>query len=193
MPDITTERRPNITTERMRPRARMLLAALLVTLLGGCALVPEPHSGGAASPFDDSAHPLNDDQTRDQVIDPAKEIVTAAALHGVTGAFSFASCNDQGDPPYQGTVTLTFLIRGDSNAYFRQVRAAMRSHGWSDGPPPGQHLHGTTLNKDGVSANIAFLPSDHSYGQITLYGECRNTTDHHGDGRWTDITNQLTA
>jgi hypothetical protein len=36
-------------------------------------------------------------------------------------------------------------------------------------------------------------PSDHTYGQVHLYGECRNTTDHHNDGKTngTDITGQL--
>ena len=45
---------------------------------------------------------------------------------------------------------------------------------------------------DGVTANMSFLPSDHSYGEIYLYGRCRNTTDHHNDGTTnaTNITDQ---
>jgi hypothetical protein len=136
---------------------------------------------------------LTDDQTKAQVIDPAKQIVATANMQGVTGAFSYASCNDQGDPPYQGTVTISFLLHGDADAYFQQVRAAMLSHGWNDGAPPGQQLHGTTLNKNGVTANMSLFPSDHNYGQLMLYGQCRNTNNHHGDGGWTDITNQLPA
>jgi hypothetical protein len=40
---------------------------------------------------------------------------------------------------------------------------------------------------------VSFLPSDHSYAEINLYGECRNTTDHHNDGKTnaTNITEQL--
>jgi hypothetical protein len=79
------------------------------------------------------------------------------------------------------------------DAYFEQVRAAMFSHGWNDGAPPGQHLHGTALNKGGVAANMGLFPPDQNYGQLMLYGQCRNTTNHHGDGSWTDITNQLPA
>jgi len=52
----------------------------------------------------------------------------------------------------------------------------MIAHGWNDGAPPGQHYFGTTLNKEGVAASMGFIPSDHSYGQIMLYGQCRNTT-----------------
>ncbi|BBX96785.1 putative lipoprotein LppJ [Mycobacterium lacus] len=156
-------------------------------------MMPKPHSAGSSNPWDDSAHPLTDDQTMAQVIEPAKQIVAAADLQGVSGGFSFASCNDQGDPPYMGWVSMSFLLHGEPDAYFQQVRAAMRSHGWNDGAPPGQHFHGTTLHKNGVTANMSFVPSDHSYGQINLYGQCRNTTNHRNDGKTnsTDITNEL--
>jgi len=167
------------------PRLALLAVGVVgVMLLGGCALV-----------LHDSAHPLTNDQAMAQVVDPAKQIVATADLQGVSGGFSFAFCNDQGDPPYQGTVTVSFLLHGEPDAYFQQVRAAMIAHGWNDGAPPGQHYHGTTLNKDRVTANMSFVPSDHSYGQIMLYGQCRNTTDHHHDGKTNsvDITNQLTA
>jgi hypothetical protein len=43
------------------------------------------------------------------------------------------------------------------DAYFQQVRAAMLSHGRNDGAPPGQQLHGTTLNKNGVAANMGLF------------------------------------
>lgn len=156
---------------------------------------PKPDSTGSSHPVDDSAHPLTDDQAMAQVVDPAKQIAAVANLQGVSGGFSFASCNDQGDPPYMGTVTMSFLLQGDPEAYFQHVRAAMVAHGWNDGPPPGQHYFGTTLNKDGVTANMGYAPSDHSYGQIMLYGQCRNTTDHHHDGKTnsTNITSQLNA
>ncbi len=172
------------------------MTVVAVMLLGGCELVMrKPHSAGSSNPWDDSAHPLTDDQAMAQVIDAAKQIVTAADLQGVSGGFSFASCNDQGDPPYQGTVTISFLLHGDPDTYFQHVRTAMLSHGWNDGAPPGQHFHGTTLHKDGVTANMGFVPSDHNYGQIHLDGECRNTTDHHNDGKTNgiDITNQIVA
>ncbi|OMC14953.1 hypothetical protein [Mycobacterium sp. SP-6446] len=176
-------------------QARLALIVAAVILLGGCGLVfPKPHSSGSSNPFDDSAHPLTDEQTKAQVIDPAKQIVAAADLQGVDGGFSFASCNDQGDPPYQGRVTIGFVLQGEPDTYFQHVRAAMQSKGWSEGAPPGQHYHGTTLHKGGVTANIGYIPSDHSRGQIILYGECRDTNDHHHDpGAGLDITSQLTA
>jgi hypothetical protein len=191
-------------TERRRQRSRRIVAgaaaltaALTVALTGGCERVNyQPHSSGPSSnPFDDSAHPLSDDQAMAQVVEPAKQIVAAADLQSVSGGFSFASCNDQGDPPYQGTVTIHFLIQGDPDAYFEKVQNAMVSHGWNLGAPPGLTFHGTTLNKNGVTANMGFFPSDHTFGEINLSGECRNNTDHHNDGKTngTNITDQLQA
>lgn len=116
--------------------------------------------------------------------------IRAGDLQAVRAGFSFTSCNDQGDPPYQGTVRMAFLLQGDHDAYFQHVRAAMLSHGWIDGPPPGQYFHGITLHKNGVTANMS-LALDHSYGEMILDGECRNTTDHHHDDETTNITNQL--
>ncbi len=150
----------------------------------------KPHSAGSSNPWDDSAHPLTDDQAMAQVVEPAKQIVAAADLQAVRAGFSFTSCNDQGDPPYQGTVRMAFLLQGDHDAYFQHVRAAMLSHGWIDGPPPGQYFHGITLHKNGVTANMS-LALDHSYREMILDGECRNTTDHHHDDETTNITNQL--
>lgn len=186
---------PNTITERApRPAVRAVLPALIaatVVLAGGCALVMnKPHSPGASA----APSPLTDDQARAQVVEPAKRIVAAAGLQGVDGGFSFASCNDQGDPPYQGRVTIGFLVQGDPTAYFRHIRDAMLADGWNDGAPPGQHLYGTTLNKSGVTANVGFIPSDHSRGQILLYGQCRDMNDHHHDpGAGADITGELTA
>lgn len=179
----------------MSLRQALIASGLVVAvLLGGCAPVQhKPQAGGSGNPYEDTAHPMSDEQTKAQVIEPAKQIVAVAKLDGVSGAFSFASCNDQGDPPFQGTVTLSFLIHGDPDAYFQHVRSAMTANGWSGGAPPGQHLHGAALNKDGVAASISFMPSDHSYGQIILDGQCRNMGNHKGEGQWTSINDQLGA
>lgn len=128
MPHSTADRRLRLTRQA-------LLAAAVAPLLAGCALVMhKPHSAGSSNPWDDSAHPLTDDQAMAQVVEPAKQIVAAADLQAVRAGFSFTSCNDQGDPPYQGTVRMAFLLQGDHDAYFQHVRAAMLSHGWIDGP-----------------------------------------------------------
>lgn len=80
---------------------------------------------------------------------------------GVSGAFSFASCNDQGDPPFQGTVTLSFLIHGDPDTYFQQVRAAMIAQGWNEG------RHGDSTTTAPRSTKTAWPPAS---------ATCRPTT-----------------
>jgi hypothetical protein len=157
-------------------------------------VIHQPHAAGpSGNPSEDSAHPLSDEQAVTQVVEPAKHIVGAADLDGIDAGFSFESCNDQGDPPYRGRVALTFLIHGDPDAYLEKVQNAMVTKGWNVGGLPGQVSHASLLNKDGVTANISLLPSDHTYGQILLHGQCRNTTDHHNDGKTngTNITDQL--
>jgi hypothetical protein len=187
---------PKTTTKHPRPPLLTAMAAVAFLLLGGCAFVThQPNTAGPPSnAFDDSAHPLSDAQGMAQVVDPAKQIVTAAKLDGVTGLFTFTSCNDQGDPPYQGKVTMTFLIHGDPDAYFQTIEQSMLNSGWNQGPIPGQVFHGSTLHKGGVTANMSYLPSDHAYGEIFVLGECRVTADHHHDNAsGTDITGQLQA
>lgn len=182
-------------TGRPRPTALVLAVLAMSLLLGGCSLVNhELHSttSSAAHP----PNPLTDDQAMAQVVDPAKQIVSVAALQDVTGGFGFTSCNDQGDPPYYGEVEMSFLVPAEvePDAYFEQVAAAMRAHGWNDGAKPGEHLYGKTLNKDGVTAIIGRAdPTYPDRGSVQLIGECRNMTDHHTDGKTigTNITAQL--
>jgi hypothetical protein len=185
----------SVTKPRPRSHLRSLQITCAATALafttGGCVLL-NPRNGGP-DPLDHPAHPLTDDQAIGQVVELAKQIDDAAQMDGVDGGVSFASCNDQGDPPYQATLTMGFLIHGDPDAYFQTVENAMAAHGWSREDVPGGHSHGTALNRDGVVASIGFIPSDHAYGVVHLYGECRNMTDHHRDGKTngTDITAQL--
>jgi hypothetical protein len=186
-----------ISAPKPRPRRRLrslqtaCAATALVFATGGCVLLNPRHWG--PDPLDHPAHPLTDDQAIGQVIALAKQIDDAAQMDGVDGGVSFASCNDQGDPPYQATLTMGFLIHGDPDVYFQTVAHAMAAHGWNQGAPPDQHYFGTALNKDGVVAHIGLIPSDHAYGQIHLYGQCCNMTDHHNDGKTngTNITAQL--
>jgi 8-oxo-dGTP diphosphatase len=136
-----------------KPRRRSLrslqiacAATVLASTTGGCVLL-NPRNWGP-DPLDHPAHPLADDQAIGQVVALAKQIDDAAQMDGVDGGVSFASCNDQGDPPYQATLTMGFLIHGDPDAYFQTVADAMAVHGWNRGNVPGGHSNGTTLNRD---------------------------------------------
>ena len=100
---------------------------------------------GEQHPFDEPANPLSDEQTMAQVVDPAKEIARAVPLPDVTGGFGFGSCNDQGDPPFQGVVEMTFKLPDGITAddYLRQVSEVMRRLGWNEGARRQAGFRGT--------------------------------------------------
>lgn len=139
--------------------------------------------------------PLSDDQTRAQVIDPAKQIVTTAALQNVSAVFGWESCNDQGDPPFRGRVDVSFDPPPgvDQGAYFDQVAKTMVAHGWTAGAPQGRTSFGAVIHKDGVMASIGKSGGTVKAGSVELSGECRNMGDHRHDGTWYDVTNELTG
>jgi len=159
-----------------------------------------PHRQDHSS--DHPASPLSDDQAQAQVVDSAKQLAQLVNLPDVYGGFAFESCNDQGDPPYRGAVDMSFKLpvddtKGypaevDSDEFFNQIASTMVAHGWTDGPPPGLHPNGRVINRGGVMAIMSWGPNP-GWSRIQLYGECRNMTDHHNDGKtnWVKITDQL--
>lgn len=142
------------------------------------------------NPFDAPDKALSDQQARAQVVDPAVAVVRAVALDDVTGGFSFGSCNDQGERPFQGRVEVTFRLPADPAPVYAQIRDALTAQGWADGTPDGQAVHGTSLNRDGVTATVGPRALDPGYGSLQFYGECANTGEHGAEGA-VDITAEL--
>lgn len=132
----------------------------------------------------DVPNPLSDDEATAQVIDVGRQLRTVANLQDVSGGFSFESCNDQGQPPYRGTVSMSSRLPAgvDVNTYARQVADAMVAAGWTDGSPPGSHSYGTVIHQGGVTVimGVANVPN---LLEINISGECRNTTNHRDDGK----------
>ena len=139
-----------------------------------------------------SAQPLSDEQARAQVVDPAREVVKAAGLQITYATFEWESCNDQGDPPYQGRVDVAFVIPPgvDAQVLSKQVAAtAAQQPGWAPGAPPDMHLFGELAHKGNVAVTVG--PGNYpDRGSVQLIGECRNTNDHHHSGR-DEITEEL--
>jgi hypothetical protein len=176
--------------------ARALLAAALglSLLLGGLVvLVDELHSSPADA-LDHPAQPLSDEQSGDQVLEPAKQIVTTARLQQATAGYMLMSCKDVSDPPYQGAIYLNFAVPADVRAdtYFRGIADAMVGHGWREGIPPSRYAYGATLYRGEVTA-IVYRDGDvPGVGVLRLYGQCRNMNDHRNDTTaWSDITDRL--
>jgi hypothetical protein len=190
--------RPGSKREEWLPArwARPVIAAMLALplLLGGAFLsMGRLHS----SPSDVLEHPVNpvsDDQSRAQVLESAKHIVTVAGLQTTNAGYLLMSCKDRDEPPYQGAIYLTFALPAEAGAdtYFPTIAGALVAHGWTEGSPPNDHVFGRTLTKDNVIAIAYPQRDDKSLGVLRVYGQCRNMNDHRTDTTaWIDVTGQF--
>jgi hypothetical protein len=172
-----------------------IAAALAVPLtLGGAFLAVDRLHTTPSDVLDHPGNPASDDQTEAQVVEAARQIVTAAGLQTTTAGYLLMSCKNRDDPPYQGAIYLTFALPAGTgpDTYFPTVAGALVGRGWKEGLPPADHTFGKTLTKDGVTAVIYRNDDDISLGVLRLYGECRNTNDHRNDSTaWFDVTVQL--
>ncbi len=139
--------------------------------------------------------PMPDPASMQQVILPAREFVVLNRLQDVSGGFGWVACGGQDEALYYGEVQMSFLLpKGvDEDRYLEQIVKMMVSHGWADGPAPGDRSFGTLLHTNEVRASIAGGDMyNRERGTIRLSGECRNTNDHRADSAGIDITDQLT-
>ena len=169
-----------------------MLSALMTSLVLGLGFVVINEPPEAEIDALGNAAPLTDQQSRDQVVDAARQIVTAAQLRGVTGGYTFLSCTNEHDPPYHAAMYLNFQMPGsDAVKHIREIATAMVAHGWHDAASMGEHF-GRKLTKDGVTSTFHQNLDDAGFGTMRIYGECRNTADHRNDNpAWTDIAGKL--
>jgi hypothetical protein len=188
---INTDRRAY--SRRVRRSGLAAVVVLIGSLaVGGCSPVLPKRDGG-----DQVAHPMTDEQTRSQVVEPASEIAQIAHLPYVYGSFDFGRCAEGGPPfppPYRGVVDMNFTLPAghQANAYLDQVAATMVAHGWTDGPSPGLNPVGRAIHEGGVTAAMT-ADQQTGFGRVQLLGECRNLT---GNGKYgitngQDVTDEL--
>ena len=136
---------------------------------------------------------MSDDETRAQVVEPARRLVQSVGLQVRGARFEFDACTDQGVAPFRGLVGIgfTFPAGVDKQAYLDQIVGAVKAEGWSDGPPPGKKPYGLAVHQGEVMALVAANPDQPDNGTVTIYGECRNGTEHSGDRQ--DIVAELTG
>ncbi len=172
---------------RSRQSMALLWAALLVSLALGAGFVVVNHSAIEAPRLDGA--PLTDDQAAAQVVDAARQIVAAAQLRGATGGYTFVSCANENEPPYQAALYMSFhLPQSDWARYLNEVASAMIADGWVDAPAKAEHF-GRKLTRDGVTAVLQRNVDDTAFATMRLYGECRNTADHRNDNpAWTEVS-----
>ena len=148
-----------------------------------------PQSGSAQP--GPSVQPVSDEQSRAQVVDPARQVVKAAKLEITYATFAWESCNDQGDPPYHGRVDVAFVVPPgvDAKVLSQQVAATAGGlPGWAPGPPPDMHPFGDLAHKGNVMVIVG--PGNYpDRGELQVFGECRNMNKH--DTALKEITDEL--
>lgn len=140
--------------------------------------------------------PQTDEQSRQQVLGPARQIIAAGSLRYSDATYLLASCTTDDQPPYQGTIYVGFAVPDvvGTRALFRQIATTMSKQGWRVGLPPGHHPGGWTLAKDGVTATYYRDPDQDGRGVLRVYGECRDVSDHRLDGAdFMDVTRELSG
>lgn len=138
--------------------------------------------------------PQTDEQSRQQVLGPAREIIAAGSLRHSDATYVLESCTIEDRPPYQGTIYAGFAVPDviGTRTLFRQIAQTMSTRGWRVGLPPGHHPEGWTLSKDGVTAIYYRDPDKDGRGVLRIYGECRDVADHRSDGTgFEDVTGEL--
>lgn len=181
------------TTLRSRPVRLLLAAALLCSLTLGVAFVAV-HRVYDLRGIAGDVTPLSDDQSRRQVLEPARRFIDAGSLRVASGTYLLVSCSAEERPPYRGQAYLLFEVPTitQTRAVFADLARAMASRGWTLGTPPGHHPEGRTLAKDGVIAVYYRHPEIPNRAVLQVDGECRNLTDHQLDTTgFVDITGDL--
>jgi hypothetical protein len=167
------------------PQSKALLWATLgmSLVLGASLIVVDRHRAEAPGV------PLSDDQAAGQVVNAARQVVAAARLQQATGGYSFVSCVNENEPPYQAALYMSFrLPHDDWMRYQRDIVSAMIAQDWVESPVTGEQF-GRKLTKDGVSAVLERSNGDRAFATMRLYGECRNTADHRNDDpAWTEVS-----
>jgi hypothetical protein len=185
-----TPRRADGWLRSPRSVVALLVAALIAALVVAAVIVILRKPGADAVRL--QGEPMTDAAAAGQVVESAKQIVSAAQLHGAAGGYSFVSCKNKTEPPYQVALYMNFVLpQSNSVKYLRDIGATMVSHGWTRAPTTDEHF-GQKLTKDGVTAIVYGGDNDAGVATMRLYGECRVTADHRNDSPvWTDLAGRL--
>ncbi len=176
-------------------RALIAVALAIPLLVGAAVLMVDRLHSTPADALDHPASPMSDDQSRAQVVQSAQNIVTTTGLQTSSAGYSLMSCKNRDDPPYQGSIYLTFTVpaAAPADTYFAGIATTLTGHGWAEGLPHNNHAFAKTLTKDAVTVIMYRHDDDPRLGVLRVYGQCRNMNDHRGDATtWTDITDQFT-
>ena len=150
---VTVDSKP---TRRAGPSRllMLLLVALTMVVAAGAAFLVLRTRGDA---LDRPQGPLSDEQSKAQVVEPAKEIVALAKLHSAVGGYILMSCKNRTDPPYQGAIYLTFDVPRRPITSIR-LPASLQLARLAAIATASRYLSGTTISKNGALPSSTATP-----------------------------------
>ena len=180
---------------RSRPVLLLIAGALSVNLvLGSTFAVLHRTKDLRGTAVEAPAHPLTDEQSREQVMTTARQFLAAGRIRGATGSYILMPCREDDDPLYQGSMYLNFDLPPirEIPAFFREIARRLSGSGWREGVPPGRHPGGKVLAREGVAAVYYRHPDIAGRGVLQVYGQCGNTADHRLDSTgFVDVSRDL--
>jgi hypothetical protein len=110
-------------------------------------------------------------------MDAARAIVGDLKLEAIDPAFWHASCNDQGEAPFRGQMSIGYPQAASfeaSDAEVAQMVQRLKRIDWTG--DPNFKSHRTVVKKNNVVAVLVPQNASDSTRSIELYGECRDVT-----------------
>jgi hypothetical protein len=97
---LSTDTFERTSAAMWRSAVTYIAAGMLAIALQSCSTVRNLSEG--------AHNPMTPEQSKTQVVNAAREIVTTLALKGVSANFARDSCNDQAVAPFRGRVELNY-------------------------------------------------------------------------------------
>lgn len=126
---------------------------------------------------DGVSNPITPEQSKAQVVDAAKDIVSILNLPVQSAIFWRSSCNDQGEAPFRGRVLISLPLASSldaSDAEVAQWTQQLQTEGWTTDSTA--HTHGTALTKNSVAVDFWPQSTARTIRGVELLGECRDLT-----------------
>ena len=130
-------------------------------------------------------NPMTPDESRSQVLDAARQVVSTLGLDVVDAWFWHSACNSRGEPPFRGQMRIGYPLATSPRAAGEQIATMvglLRQAGWS--ADPNFHSHSPALRKNNVIVVLRPQDPGASTRGLEVIGECRDvTTTIDGRGR----------
>ena len=122
-------------------------------------------------------NPMTPRESKSQVIDAARAVVSNLGLDVVEARFWHSACNSRGDPPFRGQMRIGYPLADSYTASREQISAMvgqLQRAGWSG--DPDFHSHAPALRKDNVIVILRPQDPNASTRGVEVIGECRDIT-----------------